>query len=187
MGNKQLLSSPLHLTLSVLWFLGLLKLPHPVHGSLTPCVPPGPAYVQLRGSGGNPGTQQTSLHTNLSWPHSPLPSLAPREITIKLKLINPCLTLFNCSLFSLLSSAYRPQHLSPPSLLMTLLCSSMRSLQTSGAPSPPPPTRPPLCASLSVLTPCLPAFSPLTDTDVFQRLLSHRPTTCALDPIPYRQ
>ena len=43
---------------------------------------------------------------------------------------------------------------------------------------------PPLCASLSVLTPCLPSFSPLTDTDVSQLLLSHRPTTCALDPIP---
>ena len=38
---------------------------------LTPCVPPGPAYVQLRGSGANPGTHQSSLHTNLSWRHSP--------------------------------------------------------------------------------------------------------------------
>ena len=32
--------------------------------------------------------------------------------------------------------------------------------------------------------PCLPSFSPLTDTEVSQLLLSHRPTTCALDPIP---
>ena len=59
--------SPLHLTLSVLLFLGLLGLPLPVHGSPTPCVPPEPAYVQLRGSGGNPGTHQTFLHINLFW------------------------------------------------------------------------------------------------------------------------
>ena len=120
--------SPLHLTLSVLLFLGLLGLPLPVHGSLTPCVLPGPAYVQLRGSGGNPGTHQTSLHINLSWRHSPLPSLAPREITITPKLKIQCLTRISCFLFSLLSSAFWPHHLSPPSLLMTLLRSSIRRL-----------------------------------------------------------
>ena len=142
--------------------------------------------MQLRGSGGNPGTHQTSLHINLSWRPSPLPSLAPREITLTPKLISNCLTHNSCFLFFLLSSAFRPHHLSPPSLLMTSLRSSMRRLQTSGAPSPlppypPPHSVPPLCASL---TPCLPSFSPLTDTEVSQLLLSHHPTTCALDPIP---
>ncbi|XP_064180919.1 uncharacterized protein LOC135249320 isoform X2 [Anguilla rostrata] len=37
---------------------------------------------------------------------------------------------------------------------------------------------------LSVPSPCFSTFSPLTDSDVSQLLLSHRPTTCALDPIP---
>ena len=60
----------------------------------------------------------------------------------------------------------------------------MRRLQTSRAPSPLPPHPPPSLCPLSVLTPCLPSFSPLTDTDVSQLLFSHRPTTCALDPIP---
>ncbi|XP_064176048.1 uncharacterized protein LOC135246581 [Anguilla rostrata] len=36
----------------------------------------------------------------------------------------------------------------------------------------------------SVPSPCFSTFSPLTDSDVSQLLLSHRPTTCALDPIP---
>ena len=55
----------------------------------------------------------------------------------------------------------------------------IRSSFTS-TPLPTPPV-PPLCASL---TPCLPSLSPLTDTEVSQLLLSHRPTTCALNPIP---
>ena len=67
-ASSTLLSSlPLPLTLSVLLFLDLLGLPLPVHGSPTPCAPPEPAYVQRRGSGGNPGTHQTSLLINLSW------------------------------------------------------------------------------------------------------------------------
>ncbi|KAG5838068.1 hypothetical protein ANANG_G00219870, partial [Anguilla anguilla] len=37
---------------------------------------------------------------------------------------------------------------------------------------------------ISVPSPCFSTFSPLTDSDVSQLLLSHRPTTCALDPIP---
>ena len=56
----------------------------------------------------------------------------------------------------------------------------IRSSFTS-TPLPTPLSVPPLCASL---TPCLPSFSPLSDTEVSQLLLSHRPTTCALDPIP---
>ena len=56
----------------------------------------------------------------------------------------------------------------------------IRSSFTS-TPLPAPLSVPPLCASL---TPCLPSFSPLTDTEVSQLHLSHRPTTCALDPIP---
>ncbi|XP_064208140.1 uncharacterized protein LOC135263731 [Anguilla rostrata] len=37
---------------------------------------------------------------------------------------------------------------------------------------------------ISVPSPCFSTFSPLTDSDVSQLLLSHRPTTCALDSIP---
>ncbi|KAG5839959.1 hypothetical protein ANANG_G00210920 [Anguilla anguilla] len=37
---------------------------------------------------------------------------------------------------------------------------------------------------LSVPSPCFSTFSPLTDSDVSQLLLSHRPTTCALELIP---
>ncbi|XP_064185896.1 uncharacterized protein LOC135251944 [Anguilla rostrata] len=37
---------------------------------------------------------------------------------------------------------------------------------------------------LSVPSPCFSTFSPLIDSDVSQLLLSHRPTTCALDPVP---
>ena len=58
----------------------------------------------------------------------------------------------------------------------------IRSSFTS-TPLPAPLSMPPLCASLSARTPCLPSFSSLTDTDVSQLLLSHRPTTCALNPI----
>ncbi|KAJ8372623.1 hypothetical protein AAFF_G00280880, partial [Aldrovandia affinis] len=36
----------------------------------------------------------------------------------------------------------------------------------------------------SVPSPCFPSFSPLTDSDISHLLLSHHPTTCALDPIP---
>ncbi|XP_064164210.1 uncharacterized protein LOC135239463 isoform X2 [Anguilla rostrata] len=54
----------------------------------------------------------------------------------------------------------------------------MRRLQTPAAPSHPPPPFP------TPPSPCLSTFSPLTDSDVSQLLLSHRPTTCALDPIP---
>ena len=51
-------------------------------------------------------------------------------------------------------------------------------IRSSFTSTPPPPHPPP-----SVPSPCLPSFSPLTDTDVSQ-LLSHRPNTCTLDPIP---
>ncbi|KAG5857203.1 hypothetical protein ANANG_G00016620 [Anguilla anguilla] len=54
----------------------------------------------------------------------------------------------------------------------------MRRLQTPAAPSHPPPPFP------TPPSPCLSTFSPLTDSDVSQLLLSRRPTTCALDPIP---
>ncbi|XP_064198075.1 mucin-2-like [Anguilla rostrata] len=106
-------------------------------------------------------------------------STAPKLIIIKQKFINLPLTVISCSPFSPLSSALLP-HLSPPSLQMILQFSSMRKLQTSAAPSRPPP---PFPTPPSVPSPCFSTFSPLTDS-VSQLLLSHRPTTCALDPIP---
>ena len=122
--------------------------------------PPHTSRASLRAAEriwGRSRTHQTALHTSLSWWHSPLLLLAPRVSNIKLKSLSPCLTLINYSLFSIFSSAYWPHHLSPPSLLMTLQNYSMRRLQTSGAPSPPPDSLSlPLCPSLSVPAPVSP-------------------------------
>ena len=142
-------------------------------------MPPGPAYMQQRGSGGNPRTHWILLLTSLFWRHSPLPLPAPREITIKLKSISPCVTLVNYSAFFLLTSAHLSHHPSPPSLLMTD-CRHPQFLPKHHLPSNATFSVSPLDASLSMSAPCLFSFS---DTDVSQLLLSHRPTTCTLDHI----
>ncbi|KAG5857228.1 hypothetical protein ANANG_G00017120, partial [Anguilla anguilla] len=50
-------------------------------------------------------------------------------------------------------------------------------------PSAPPTPSAPSAPSVPS-APCFSTFSLLTDSEVSQLLLSHRPTTCALDPIP---
>ncbi|XP_064162052.1 uncharacterized protein LOC135238224 isoform X2 [Anguilla rostrata] len=60
-------------------------------------------------------------------------------------------------------------------------CLSTPLLTVTGSQLPTP--QPVLSPSLTI-SPCFSDFSPLTDSEVSQLLLSHRPTTCALDPIP---
>ena len=64
----------------------------------------------------------------------------------------------------------------------------MRRLQTSRAPSPPPPHPPPSLCPLSVppslSSPPVSLHSLPSQTHVSQLLLSHRPTTCAINLIP---
>ena len=139
------------------------------------CIPQRPAYLQQRGSRGNPGTHQNFLPTILSWRNSLLPSPPPREMTIKLKSTSNSHKLFSIFLSLLSTPAPLPQSSVTADDFVVFFDGKIADTHSSFTTTPP--TR------LLLSAPCLSSFSPLTDTNVSQ-LLSHHPTTCALDPIP---